>query len=96
MQIEELYNLANFYGYNIQEINQQKYQGSTKIYSIADRRTGNIIIECSLSDPKLKAFFDNFKPEVIEERKRKSEDLKQRYYNQPQHQIDMIEEQLSF
>ena len=62
MKFSELKELANYYGYDIQDLSNaigyQDRKGET--YGISDRRTGRIVASYAAANPKLKKFFDRF------------------------------------
>lgn len=72
MNYSELQELANYYGYDLQDMtNQPPYnQRKGKTVGICDRRTGLVIATYAKSNPKLKQFFERFSSSKLEAKRR--------------------------
>ncbi|NJO30181.1 MAG: hypothetical protein HC874_23590 [Richelia sp. SL_2_1] len=62
MKISELQEVANFYGFDVNDISDRiGYQNRKgKTYGIFDRRDGRLVASYAAANPKLKEFFDRF------------------------------------
>jgi len=98
-KIEEIKQLAEYYGFDIKDIsNNHPYsERKGKTLGIVDRRNNRQVASYSAQNTKkIEEYFKQFHIDEIEKRRREEEEQKRRYYSQPQHQIEKLEEEQEF